>query len=778
MKKALALSILTSIVASTATCRASDPIIQTRFTADPAPLVYDGVVYLYTSHDEDNTPADGFLMRDWLLYTSTDMVNWTDKGTVASLRSFSWANQGYGGFENGAWAHQTIARNGKFYLYCTVQGGGIGVLVADKPEGPFKDAIGKPLIGANYDTIDPTVFIDDDGQAYLYWGNPNLWYVKLNQDMISYSGEPTKDPSIAKVAGQPDPFHYQEGPWAYKRDGHYYMAYASTCCPEGIGYSMSDKPTGPWTFKGYVMKPDARSSGNHPGIIDYKGNSYVFGFNYKLNFKITKVHHERRSVSVAEFKYNPDGTIPEVPWWDEAPAVKQLAPLNPYSRTEAETIAWSEGIKSQSQSEGAMNVYPTRDGSYLKVQGVDFGAQGAGTFTAAVSLGTKPGLVKGGTLELHLDNATGPLVGELTISYSDGQWKRQTTAVHGAAGVHDLYLVFKGESASDLLKVDYWQFQKKTAKPQLVALDTKIDRYKIDTVSDSNKRIPFVVSAIYSDGTTRDVTAKAKLQVQKPDVASISKGALIGALPGSTTLTVSYKGKTDVLPFIVKDVKTEVTPQRLVVSKTSVGMLSGKSQSFTATAEYGDTHTENVTSKATYTVANPKIATVNGGVITGRQEGTTTIHAEFQGSSGAPVVASIDVNVSDRNAFYENDAVDFTQQQGVDTENSSEGGKNASNIQNGDWMSVKALDFSTGANSLTLRVASATNGGTVEVHLDSLDGPLVGSCPVENTGGWQNWVTKSCAVKDVKGVHDVYFKFTGGDGFLFNLKWWKFTKAE
>ena len=106
----------------------------------------------------------------------------------------------------------------------------------------------------------------------MYWGNPNVYYVKLNEDMISYSG------NIVKLDKNPE--HYQEGPWVYKRNGHYYMAFAATCCPEGLGYAMSDKPTGPWTTKGYIMKPTQRTRGNHPGVIDYKGSSYVFGLSY------------------------------------------------------------------------------------------------------------------------------------------------------------------------------------------------------------------------------------------------------------------------------------------------------------------------------------------------------------------------------------------------------------------------------------------------------------------------------------------------------------------
>ena len=141
-------------------CKAQNPIIQTKYTADPAPMVYNDTVFLYTSHDEDD--ASGFKMLDWLLYTSTDMVNWTEHGVVASLKDFKWARQ-----DNGAWAVQCIERNGKFYLYCPMHGGGIGVLVADSPYGPFNDPLGKRLIDTDHiwQDIDPSPFIDDDGQA-------------------------------------------------------------------------------------------------------------------------------------------------------------------------------------------------------------------------------------------------------------------------------------------------------------------------------------------------------------------------------------------------------------------------------------------------------------------------------------------------------------------------------------------------------------------------------------------------------------------------------------
>jgi hypothetical protein len=428
--------------------RAAEPIIQTRFTADPAPLVHDGTVYLYTSHDEDDAPPGQgqFRMLDWLCYTSTDMVNWTDRGTVASLKTFPWADQ-----SNDAWAPQVVGRNGKFYLYVPISVHGspknvIAVAVADHPLGPFQDALGHPLVGPTNGFIDPTVLIGSDGQAYLYFGNPKIWYVKLNADMISYSGE------IVELPSKPE--NHQEGPWLHQHDGHYYLAFASTCCPEGIGYAMSDHPTGPWKNKGYIVRPDKRSTGNHPGIIDYKGHGYVFGFNYKLNFAQTDKHHERRSVCVERFDYNPDGTIPELPWWEEAPPVAQLGTLDPFRRVEAETICWSEGMKTEPSSAGGMCAYATRAGAFIKVQGVDFAA-GAKSFRASVAAART-----GGKIEIRLDRPDGPLVGTCVVPATGGpqSWITVSSAVSNAAGVHDLFLKFSGDPIASL-RLDWWQFE-------------------------------------------------------------------------------------------------------------------------------------------------------------------------------------------------------------------------------------------------------------------------------------------------------------------------------
>ena len=327
--------------------------------------------------------------------------------------------------------------------------------------GPFRDPLGEPIVWQkeHWNDIDPTVFTDDDGQAYMYWGNPHTYWAKLGEDMVSLKSGITQLPHIE---------HYQEGPWFYKRGGHYYLGYASTCCPEALGYAMSDSPTGPWEAKGYIMRPTPRDRGNHPGICDYKGHSYVFGQNYDLMHLETFVHHERRSVSATEITYNADGTIKEVPYWLDQQPMKQLHWLDPYKRVEAETMAWGYGLKSAKmgientgvvadmpESTGRRNMYicDIDEGEYIRLRGVDFG-QGAKSFAlTAAAMGTC-------TVTLHLDSQDGPVVGSVNITKtgSTEKYRSFTAKVKGAAGVHDLYICF--DKADGDVRLDWWKFNR------------------------------------------------------------------------------------------------------------------------------------------------------------------------------------------------------------------------------------------------------------------------------------------------------------------------------
>jgi len=441
---ALLVAVLCALALLPAVARADNPIVQHIYTADPAPLVHNGRVYLYTGHDEDGSTS--FVMKEWRVWSSEDMVNWTDHGSPMNLATFSWADAD-------AWAGQAIARNGKFYWYVPVRrrGGGmaIGVAVADSPTGPFRDAIGRPLVENS--EIDPTVFIDDDGQAYLYWGNPNLWYARLNADMASFSGSPAQIPlttaGFGARTGDPNrPTLYEEGPWVYKRNGLYYNVFAARCCGEFIAYSTAPSPTGPWTYRGTIMPTEGASFTNHAGIVDFKGSSYFFYHNGAL----PGGSGFTRSVAVEKFAYNADGTIPAMTMTSGVP---QADMLNPYVRQEAETIAWGSGIETEPASEGGMNVGWIENGDYIKVKGAAFGT-GARTFSARVASATS-----GGTIEVRLDGPDGAVAGRCGVSGTGG-WQNWTTVscpITGATGNRDLYLRFAGGSGY-LFNVNWWQF--------------------------------------------------------------------------------------------------------------------------------------------------------------------------------------------------------------------------------------------------------------------------------------------------------------------------------
>jgi len=446
--------ILVLIVMTYSVVQAQNPIIQTYFTADPAPMVYKDKVYLYTTHDQD-TASTFFRMYDWRAYSSSDMVNWTDHGEIFSLEEISWGN-------DRAWAGQTVERNDKFYFYfCALNQDknkmSVGVAVSDNPAGPFKDALGTSLVDAEWGDIDPTVLIDDDGAAYLYWGNPNLHYVKLNEDMISYD----KKVGIVKVPMTPESFGsggkrnperggYVEGPWLHKRNNLYYLLYPGGGIPEHLAYSTSSSPTGPWTYRDTIM-PVIKEGGaftNHPGLINFKGNSYLFYHNGDL----PNGEGFRRSVCAIEFEFNKDGTIPLIEHSREG-IKNSLASLDPYARVEAETIAWSQGVKTGQDSIRGVYVTQIGDKDYIKVRSVDFNA-GASSFEAEFAA------TGAGKISIRLDAPEGKEVGTFPFVAAEGmgRWAKKKWEVNPIEGIHDLYFVFTGETLD--LKFDWWKFNK------------------------------------------------------------------------------------------------------------------------------------------------------------------------------------------------------------------------------------------------------------------------------------------------------------------------------
>ena len=241
-------------------------------------------------------------MKDWLVFSTTDLKNWTEYPIPLKVEDFKWDKT------NDAYAGQAIKRNGKYYWYISTNGSGIGVAVADKPQGPYKDAIGKPLLTNadcfasthSWTCIDPAVFIDDDGQAWLFWGNGVCYYAKLKANMIEIEG-PIKKFDFEGL-------QFTEAPWIHKHNGYYYLSYA-TGFPEKIAYAMSKNIEGPYEFKGILNEIAGNSNTNHQAILDFKGQSYFIYHNGAIQ---TNGGSYSRSVCIDNLQYNNDGSIKRV----------------------------------------------------------------------------------------------------------------------------------------------------------------------------------------------------------------------------------------------------------------------------------------------------------------------------------------------------------------------------------------------------------------------------------------------------------------------------------
>jgi hypothetical protein len=249
-----------------------NPIITHYHTADPAAFVRGDTLWLFTGHDLAGG-QNGYRMKDWLVFFTTDLKNWTEYPVPLKIKDFAWDKS------NNAYAAQAIERNGKFYWYVSTNGSGIGVAVGDRPKGrPYKDALEKPLLtkqdcfasSHGWCCIDPAVFIDNDGQAWLFWGNGQCYYVKLKENMTELDGE------IKQIKF--DGFVFEEAPWIHKYNGKYYLSYA-TGFPEKIAYAIADKIDGPYQYKGILNEIAGNSNTNHQSIVEFKGEWYFIYHN-------------------------------------------------------------------------------------------------------------------------------------------------------------------------------------------------------------------------------------------------------------------------------------------------------------------------------------------------------------------------------------------------------------------------------------------------------------------------------------------------------------------
>lgn len=283
---------------------AQNPIIRDQFTADPTARVFEGKVYLYPSHDiisPVEPERKWFSMADYHVFSSEDLVNWTDHGMILSQENVPWGNpEGYS-----MWAPDCVYKNGKYYFYfpnAPKEGRGfaIGVAVADKPYGPFTPEQ-KPIEGVG--GIDPCVLVASDGSAYLYWSGMGLRGAKLADNMLELDGESVRlDENL--------PAGFKEGPFIFERNGKFYLTYPWVQDrTETLAYAMSDNPLGPYEFKGIIMaqSPSACWT-NHHSLVEYKGEWYLFYHHNDYSPQFDK----NRSVRIDKVIFNEDGTIQPV----------------------------------------------------------------------------------------------------------------------------------------------------------------------------------------------------------------------------------------------------------------------------------------------------------------------------------------------------------------------------------------------------------------------------------------------------------------------------------
>ena len=453
MRKLLSLLLLATLSAS-----AQNPVIRDQFTADPTARVFNNKVYLYPSHDifpPEGQRQDWFCMEDYHVFSSENLTDWTDHGVIVTQNQVPWVKPD----SYSMWAPDCVERNGKYYFYFPAapksgRGFGVGVAVADRPEGPFV-AEPEPIKGVL--GIDPCVLVDGDGQSYIYWSGMGLRGAKLQPDMKQLDGEQQV------MEGLPEGF--KEGPFAFRRGDWYYLTFPwvrgskenGANPTETLAYAMSKSPLGPWDFKGVIMAEHANGCWtNHHSIVNYRGQWYLFYHHNPLSPRDDK----RRSVQIEKLYFNADGTI------REAKATMRGVGINKATEKieiDRYSVA-SNGLTTQlvdtiNTFRGYQATLPQK-GAWLKYADVDFSSITDGYLTICVKAAENTELF------VREKSAKGKILARVKVTVKSqmgpfrrdqsGQWLTLYAPLqYTPKGVTDLCISCEGESVS----VDWLQFK-------------------------------------------------------------------------------------------------------------------------------------------------------------------------------------------------------------------------------------------------------------------------------------------------------------------------------
>lgn len=423
-----------------------NPFIRNQFTADPSARVFNNRMYVYPSHDIPCTESKGkigwFCMEDYHVFSSDNLTDWVDHGMIVQQNKVPWVKE-----ENYAmWAPDCIYRNGKYYFYFPTipkdttnigRGFTIGVAVADKPEGPFIPE-SKPI--AHVRGIDPNVFIDKDGQAYLYWSAGNIFGAKLKENMVELDSD-------VKILGELPAKGLKEGPYLFERNGIYYLTYPHVENKiERLEYAIGDNPLGPFKFAGVVM--DESPTGcwtNHHSVIEYKNQWYLFYHHNDYSPKFDK----NRSIRVDSLFFQADGSIrkvkPTLRGVGITAAVNEIQ-LDRYSGLSPETTI--DLLDSADAFKGWKTIFHS-NGSWAQYDRVDFGTKKLKSVTVKVSAAT------GGKLQITIGALNGPVLAEVNVLKSHDWSTIKVPLKKSQAGVHNIFVVSKDEG---LIEVDWIKF--------------------------------------------------------------------------------------------------------------------------------------------------------------------------------------------------------------------------------------------------------------------------------------------------------------------------------
>ena len=432
----------------TSAALATNPLITDQFTADPTARAFEGKMYVYPSHDI-RPPADykgrpnWFVMEDYHVFSSENLNDWKDHGVILKRSDVAWADQS----AYAMWAPDCVFKDGKYYFFFPATaraeiGGGfrIGVAIADTPYGPFKP-LATPIEGVK--GIDPGVFIDKDGSAYLSWSaTDKLFIAKLKPNMIEIEGEPQAMDNLPKKG-------LQEGPFEFERNGIYYLTYPHKANNiERLEYATSHSPMGPFKWAGVLLDESASGCWTvHQSIVDYQGQWYLFYHDRDLSPAFDK----NRSIRADKLYFNEDGTIqkviPTLRGVGLVPATSQIQ-IDRYSATSPAGVAISF-LDDANPFSGWKTSFSAAN-SLVRFNAVDFGRG------ALKSIEVRTKAAGKSALEIRLDRPDGPLLGRVKIGQA-ADWKiARGAAKNIPPGVHDLLVT---QTGAEPVEVDWISFR-------------------------------------------------------------------------------------------------------------------------------------------------------------------------------------------------------------------------------------------------------------------------------------------------------------------------------